>query len=199
MLHGVSGGLKYRGRFTQHNPTTSDDKNLSVPSVQPTLANRYRVQFPSISPQSERVYTLRIADEIFREFHDRTDMQAQRAVNGYLGKWLRVVEVIGNISEYEGTITVTLSRQQYDDVFLVFSKDRWQDILETVRDGDTIKAEGRIRSIGRYTMFLCDCEVTELSRPQNKGSQCTDGFSATAEVQKRPSKPQDSDTSGVPC
>ncbi len=126
-----------------------------------------------------RVYTHRTTKEIFAEFQNRTDMQADLLVQRYVGKWVKVNDVVRNVSDDTGIISVIVGKKFTPPVVLVFDKSEWQPFLETLAVGDRIRAEGQVTEVDRMVLYLCDCRI--LPETGAKG-----GASGSAVVLKRP-------------
>lgn len=108
--------------------------------------------------QERKIYTLRTAQELFDEFKNRTDMEAQRLLQPHIGKWLVVEDVVKNVLEQDRSIAVLVGKRLGPTICLVFEKD-WQQQLETLREGDAIMAEGRISEVDSSAMYLSNCEM----------------------------------------
>ncbi len=89
-------------------------------------------------------------------------MQANKIVNEHIGKWMRIEDEVENVREYDDSISVSLRGRIGENINLTFEKERWKEHLETMREGDKIIAEGLIRKIERFWIFLADCEVIKV-------------------------------------
>ena len=112
-----------------------------------------------------RTYTLRTLEEILAEYNNRTDMQAERVLQQYIGKWFKVDGEIKDISELSDYILVFLGEPLKITADLRFEKKRWRESLETMTIGDRLASEGKIREVRRRTISLEDCEITQATRP----------------------------------
>ena len=138
----------------------------------------------------QKAYTRRTTREIFEEFKNRTDMQAALLVQSYVGKWVKVNDVVRNVSDDTSRISVIVGKRLTPPVVLVFDKSQWQPFLETLAVGDRIKAEGQVEKVERMAIYLCDCRI--LPETSAKG-----GFSGSAVMLKRSSRPPSSGKSDV--
>ena len=138
-------------------------------SYLPSVTSREQPQY--LKP-SHRPYTLRTPDEIFHDFDNRTDLQAERAVQAYIGKWLRLEGMVYNVKDSINgdTISVWLDTESMIGIVLHFRKARWLRDLETIVKGDKIAAEGQIAHVERRLMSIDHCEVIEISRTDNQAT-----------------------------
>ena len=124
-----------------------------------------------VNERQERPFTLRTVEEITSEFEGRTEMQAQRIVKEYIGKWLEVDDVVGDVAEFSDEIMVVVGELQSKRVWLRFEKEQWLGTLETLRVGDRITARGEISDVRSYRITLRDCEALQLQRSNEAESK----------------------------
>ena len=126
---------------------------------------------PQYLHPSHRPYTIRTPDEILHEFDNRTDIQGERAVQAYIGKWLRLEGTVSNVRDSIGgdTISVLLDNELIG-IILRFGKTRWLSDVETIAKGDKIAADGQIADVERRFMGLDHCEVLGISRTDNQAT-----------------------------
>ena len=86
-------------------------------------------------------------------------MEADKLFKPHVGKWLRVSFPVADVYERKMHIRVTMHAKEFRTLWLEFEKDRWLDHLETIREGDCLHAEGRIKEGDRFDIHLVDCEV----------------------------------------
>lgn len=129
-----------------------------------TKDSRVVVQSSSL-PASDKIYSLRTAKEIFSEFDNRTNMEADKILAAYIGKWLQVDDLVKNIFDHSDSIRVLVGRALEPGISLSFGKKLWQERLETMRIGDRLIAEGRIDRIDPLYIHLEGCEILEAIRP----------------------------------
>ena len=91
-----------------------------------------------------------------------TDINATKYAEPLIGKWLRVQNVIRNMSETEHFIDVMLGRPLDPIPYLRFSKEEWGAKLETMEIGDRLAAEGRITNLEKMMLNLDKCEIVGL-------------------------------------
>ena len=114
------------------------------------------------SRPSEKIFTARKAGEMLKAIMDMTDINATKYAEPHIGKWLRVQNVIRNMSETEHFINVMLGRQLDPILYLRFSKEEWGAKLETMDIGDRLAAEGRITNLENMVLYLDECEIVGL-------------------------------------
>ena len=117
---------------------------------------------PSASVSTNKVYTVRTIEEINEAIDNKTDMQVNKIISAYIGKWIRIEEAVSNVSEREDEISVFTTRGLAHRIFLHFDKKAWKEHLETIREGDRIIAEGKITSINSLWIRLRECEVINI-------------------------------------
>ena len=114
------------------------------------------------SRQSEKVFTARKAGEMLNAIMGTTDINATKYAEPHIGKWLRVQNVIRNMSETEHFIEVMLGSRLDPILYLRFSREEWGAKLETMEIGDRLAAEGRITKLITMMLYLDKCEIVGL-------------------------------------
>ena len=111
--------------------------------------------------EPKKIYTERTAGEIFSEVAKLTDMEMKRFAQPHLGKWIRVQSVVTDIMCDDNFFCVDIGGKLGPYARLRFVKERWPSI-ETMRRGDRLAAEGKIKEIGLMVMYMDCCERVEL-------------------------------------
>ena len=109
----------------------------------------------------EKIYTRWTAAEIFADIQNGTILQAEGKIKLHIGKWLRVHDVVSNVSANENYIYVYLGRKFQPVVCLSFDRKQWEPKIETIRKGESLTAEGRITGIELVAMYLDNCTIVE--------------------------------------
>ena len=135
-----------------HSLPVSDLPRTDVIQTQPRITQ---------SP-TDRVYTNRTLGEIFESIKDCTSMQINSIVRPHLKKWLKVNYIVQDVHEFEDEISIAVEGSVNKGIFLRFQIKRWKAILETVKEGDRLIAEGIIESIDKHSIRVIDCEVIEI-------------------------------------
>jgi hypothetical protein len=125
--------------------------------------------------------TPRFLAETYRSF--KTDIEAQAALQRYLGKLMKVNGIIGNIyfgggpngkntlfirleeerpkEKKAGSLDATLRSLDGVNATLIFTNKSLIDRLITFNHGDRVSAIGRLEDIDRSSIKLEHCELTE--------------------------------------
>ena len=112
------------------------------------------------SQPKEKIYTAGTVDEILAPIGDLTSLGIQRHAEPHIGKWIPVQSTIKDIGADEWFFRVTIGKNKFSpDVFLLFARDKWEPLLETMDRGKRIAAEGKIYSVGYLGMQLVDCAI----------------------------------------
>ena len=96
-------------------------------------------------------------------YKGQTEMQAQRLVDIYVGKWMKIRGPISNVMTPTGDIVaVHLKRDAFNEiaVALKFSKP-WHERLALLRQGNIITAVGKIDYTEAGFVMLEDCELVD--------------------------------------
>jgi hypothetical protein len=94
------------------------------------------------------------------QFEGRTSIQAEQKIRKYLGKRMRIVghvDDVTNLSDSRWLIHVRLEGRL---VGLVFKKD-WKDTLIGLRKGDPISVAGKLSAVDSISVRLQDCDLIE--------------------------------------
>ena len=101
-------------------------------------------------------------------------MEIDNIIRPYIGKWLKVHNKIRDVSEFKDEISIAVNisiKESYSrSIFLRFNKKRWKAELETMKEGDRLIAEGKIREVEKYNIWLEDCEVKEIKPKESSWS-----------------------------
>ena len=110
---------------------------------------------------AKRVYTNWTAKKIVESIKGLTDLEVSNTSRPHIDKWLKIEGVVENVVEIQDTVVAYVP-----EGILSFKKTRWKSDLETLRIGDTLKAEGKIKEISRFFNITMEkCEVIEI-RPK---------------------------------
>lgn len=103
-------------------------------------------------------------------FDDHTDIQAERLIEAFIGKWMRVSGPVGNVSSItEGKAVVRFPNSSSGDpygflnVTMYFNDESVIDNrLRILQKGDRIQVVGQIRRVSSAWVELEDCELETL-------------------------------------
>jgi hypothetical protein len=138
----------------------------------------WRVERQQVERLSVNTLPLTVT-ELIAVFKDRTDVQGDKLAKAYIGKWINVSGVLGNVSKYMtfvpfvGHAYVTFEHVAETlgrNVFMNFNR-KWIPLLTVLRPGESITVFGRIRKITRHDVWLERCELIDVSRTDKPESQ----------------------------
>ena len=109
--------------------------------------------------EDHKTYTAGTVGEILAPMRDLTSLGIQRRAEPHIGKWIQVQGTINDIGADEQSFRVTIGKKFSAAVFLLFARDKWEPLLETMDRGKRIAAEGKIYSVGHLGMQLVDCAI----------------------------------------
>ena len=110
----------------------------------------------------ERIFTERTAGELLEGVRDLTSLQRDKFTEPHIGKWIRIQNVIVDISASGGFLYVTIGPKFSPNVVLCFSREKWRGKIETMRRSDRIAAEGKIERVDLIRIWLSECELVEI-------------------------------------
>lgn len=95
-------------------------------------------------------------------FKSHTAIQANQMVAGYVGSWMRLSGSLDNVMKNGPTRwQLTFRTFGREPVFMYFTDKRWSPRLATLRRGDKIVVDGRIREVDSVSVHLEDCEFVD--------------------------------------
>ena len=91
------------------------------------------------------------------------DIEAQRLIRPYTGKWMKVAGRIRNVrSSSVNSAQVTFDRPtgpEIRDFYMYFRDPKWIDTLAVLSRGAELVVAGRITEISAICVTLDDCEI----------------------------------------
>jgi hypothetical protein len=119
--------------------------NHDVFPVLPTVSNKPPPPPGSSRPSGPKQYTERTARELAALFVGRTPLQANKLIEGEVGKWLKVRGEFNNAyqSNSQGDSSVFIQDGRSAMIQCAFSA-RWTDQIDKLNRGDPISVEGQI-------------------------------------------------------
>lgn len=111
--------------------------------------------------EPDRIFIHVEPEYLMQFFKDHTEIQAQRLLEAYIGKWMKISAPVFNVgrSLMDDGITVTLHRGS--DNTAIFSMQfaaRWKDLVIGLRRNDQFTAIGKVKHASRNTVSFADCE-----------------------------------------
>jgi hypothetical protein len=91
-------------------------------------------------------------------FDEHTSIQAEKLVEAFIGKWVRVSGTVGNVTAIAGGgAKVQLPRDsEHSMVFMRFND---KSVVEVLKKGDPITVIGKIRQVSTLWLELENCEL----------------------------------------
>jgi hypothetical protein len=100
-------------------------------------------------------------DRLAGLFANRTEIQGQRLVQHFIGRWITVVGEVSNVTGKPGERHVQVSLVGTPSVFLYFESN---ERLASLPRGATITARGRIGEVLSWLVSLEDCEILNVDK-----------------------------------
>jgi hypothetical protein len=134
---------------TAHTGISATDVPISAPSSRADAIGRI---FADITPQ-----------DLVRPFDTYVAIQAEKLIQPYLGKWLRVTEPVGNVrslpnGQWQVTVALKINESGIMVLSLTFDNE-WGDRLSILTRDATIRAIGQIDKIRSREIFFEHCEL----------------------------------------
>jgi hypothetical protein len=115
-------------------------------------------------------------DELVEFFEGHTSIQAQKLVAPYIGKWIEVSGLLGDVNplaEDAAEVTFrpesTMAGMPVGVVTVMsFRTKEWVDRLAVLKHKDPIAVQGKIREIRSLRVYLDDCELLDQPRSEPK-------------------------------
>jgi len=102
-------------------------------------------------------------DDLMNMCRNHMDIEAQRLIRPYTGKWMKVAGRIRNVrSSSVNSAQVTFDRPtgpEIRDFYMYFRDPKWIDTLAVLSRGAELVVAGRITEISAICVTLDDCEI----------------------------------------
>ena len=95
-------------------------------------------------------------------YKGHTDLQADKLMEPFIGKWIKYSGRMENISQDHGsrpTTTITFEHSSRPFVAATFMSDEWLERLSILQRGAQITILGQVWSVERYWVFLSNSEL----------------------------------------
>ena len=93
-------------------------------------------------------------------FQTHTSVQAQRLLDVYVGKWMRVAGALGDADDFGDFIQVTFTgRPQAEHHVYMYFDMKWADRLTMIKKGRHINVVGRVKNVDSASVHLEKCEL----------------------------------------
>jgi hypothetical protein len=101
-------------------------------------------------------------DYLMGLFDQHTSIQAQRLIEPYIGKWMKISGKLSDIMDNEYFSQVTFERdpqKRYGAVYMYFRQPDRRDRLSVIRRGTNLTVMGQIRNVANIELHLDKCEL----------------------------------------
>jgi len=120
--------------------------------------------FMTYQPPTERILTDKSPQELTDFFRNFIDVQAQKLIEPFLGKWLKIVGPVTDASHYKDSfwqvfIYVEDKHSSFGIQISLLFADTWTERLSLITHGTTISTIGRINKVGKTGIELHACEL----------------------------------------
>jgi hypothetical protein len=94
-------------------------------------------------------------------FSEHTSIQAQRLIEPYIGKWIRISGPLGDVSdnEYFSQVVFEHGPKMFAQVFMYFRQPNRSDRLSVLRRGTELTVLGQIERVNGMEVHLDNCEL----------------------------------------
>lgn len=93
-------------------------------------------------------------------YAEHTVVQADKIVEVYIGKWLRVSGNVKNVSKYSNSAMVLMITNGAITA-ADFTAQRWTDHALTLRMNTEIRVLGKLSRVDQAAVYLTECEITD--------------------------------------
>jgi hypothetical protein len=116
----------------------------------------------SVEEPHGRVVVSVTPEQLWANFDGRTDVQAQKLLELYVGKWMKISGKIGDVSQIGKILLVNFERGRIPDYYffhMYFRDQRFIDRLAVMQRGEHVDVLGRIDKVVNVMIDLEDCEL----------------------------------------
>jgi len=107
-----------------------------------------------------RIFLKQTPRELAAMFDGLTDLEGQRRIEPYLGKWMTVTGQLEELAtSSSGSEWLLLTFSGWDDPVVMFFVSEWKDRLSVLTIGTPITVSGRVSKVGRKRVVLDPCEL----------------------------------------
>jgi hypothetical protein len=120
---------------------------------------------PPAPPQRE--FVNQTPAELVGLYHNMTDLQAQKLLEPFIGRWIKVSGPFQNVraASSNGIAWVDLSNnaglRPGQATHLGFDADKWLARLSTLKLGEQLEIAGQIEAVDRHVVYLRHCELID--------------------------------------
>lgn len=161
-----------RGLFNYHDPPThgpppSEREEIKAPVQQQITNDLDKLLWPMMAyqPPSERIFVDKTPQELTKIFKTYIDAQAEKLIQPYMGKWLRIAGPVQNASQISGKFWQVFLHLESDSMFgiqiVLYFANTWTEHLSLISRGTNINVIGRISKISSGELDLQACELIQ--------------------------------------
>jgi diguanylate cyclase (GGDEF)-like protein len=111
-------------------------------------------------PMDERIMLTVSPKSICSLFQGRTATQGNKLAAVYVGKWITLSGVIGDIDDQYGHFFVSFQQALGDHPRIIMRfNEVWRERLEIINPGDTASVLGKVSTASEFSLVLHDCEL----------------------------------------
>ena len=150
-------------RETAIHPATVGDNRGSQPIVSPLADSPLEARVP---PESSERQIVDVTPDYLRSFFvEHISIQAQRLIEPYIGKWMRVSGPLDDVSNNEYFSQVVFERRPgtHTVTYMYFRQPDRRDRLSVLRRGTELTVLGQIERVNAMEVHLNNCELIHPS------------------------------------
>ena len=116
---------------------------------------------PTMNLADERIIVDVTPEYLMSFFAEHTSIQAQRLIEPYIGKWMRVSGPLGNVSNTQNFAQVVFEHrpQSFTVIYMLFRQPDRNNRLSVLRRGTQLTVLGQIKEVTQLTLHLDNCEL----------------------------------------
>lgn len=149
-----------------HPPT--EPKGVQAPVAQKEI-DWIALYYPMMvhQPLSERLFVAKSPQELTGFFKDLIDVQAEKLIQPYIGKWLKISGQVSNASHHADMLKlwqvfvfVKNEDKRYPDIQIaLYFSDTWTERLSLITRDTNITVQRRINKVSSHGLELHACEL----------------------------------------
>ena len=147
---------------------------MSQEGIQPPVQQQINKDLDTIfwplmayQPPSERIFVEKAPQELTNVFKTYIDAQAEKLIQPYMGKWLRLAGAVTNASQISGKFWQVFLHLESDSLFgiqiVLYFANTWTEHLSLISRGTNINVIGRISKVSASELDLQACELDTVN------------------------------------
>jgi hypothetical protein len=129
--------------------------------TQETKSSKSKNQKPV---DSKRIFANVSPEYVVNLFEEHTDTQAEKLLENYIGKWIRIEGNVLNVSDGEylpQVLVITNIPGHFSNIALTFTDETQMQLAKMLRKTEKISVVGRLDKANQITISLKDCEFVD--------------------------------------